>query len=548
MKKVIQTTFIAWLLMAYSFVTLAENENPIELDTKINNVTVYLKSATIERMASVNLKKGKNSIHFKKLSDKININTLQFNAKGIKVLSIDYAQDNYPISENETYKSLMAKRKIISKKINDRKLSIEILNKDLEILEANKTIRYESLNTTELKNTLSFFHDKRVAIEKDKKRFKTETTDLNLELKEVNEKIDDIYDEHKTYYKEVIVTVETSQEKSINCQLKYLVNGVQWYPTYDIMAKDLNSPIEVVFKANIYQNTGIDWKNVNLSIASGNPIKENVLPTLYPNYLNLTQKKEQYIQEKATTYQRMAVAASPTVEEDSWGDFDEETEIEEIGYEYNGYDLESTDLQTQFTYNIPSKYSIVSGAQAKEIALKSEKINTSYTYRVVPKINCSVFLVGSISNWSEYNFISGNANIYFEDQYVGKSIIQSSNASDTLDISLGVDESIIVKRNRDFKMEKKKSLSSKKRENRAWKIELKNNKKVAIHIEVIDQIPISVNEEIIVTPIELSKGAFDSNNGQIKWKLDLPSSISKSILLKYEVEYPTKGYDRLIID
>ncbi|KXX69340.1 hypothetical protein AVL50_19645 [Flammeovirga sp. SJP92] len=527
----------------------------IEVKTTVNNATVYTNSASVERKATVIIPNGKSTIVFKGLSSHLFTNTIQFQAKDVRVLSIDYQQNNVLLKDNKEYQKLIDQINSIKEKIKEKDTYLEILNKDLELLEANKTINSNNLNITELKSALAFFHDKRLQVEKEKSTYKNEIKVLNEEIKKLQEEANKIRKKHKTYFKDVLVTVQSEKEQSVKCLLKYIVNNVGWNPTYDVLAKDINSPFDVVFKANIYQNTGIDWKDINISIASGNPSKDNTLPYLEPLYLNLVSaNRNNYnmLQGKMAGVQ-MAPQKRKMVNEyesDDWGgsdEIEEEEYVDDIAI-YSGWNIESTSFQTQFTYKIPQKYTIKDGTREKEISLKNEKIEALYSYRAIPKLNTDVFLVGKITDWGKYNFIPGNANIYFENQFVGKTYLQSSQSTDTLDISLGIDESIVVKRERAYEMEKKRSFSNKKRTNRVWKITVKNNKSSKINIEVLDQIPVSINDQVIVTPLELSKGRLNKENGEVKWELDLEASKTKELILQYEVEYPTKGFEPLDIN
>ncbi|MBD0403725.1 mucoidy inhibitor MuiA family protein [Flammeovirga sp. EKP202] len=549
MRKNINALFI---ILCLPFFTLANT--PIEVKTNVSNATVYTNSASVERKAAVAIPKGKSTIIFKGLSSYLFTNTIQFQAKGVRVLSIDYQQNNILLKDNDAYQKLMDQIKDIKEKIKEKDTYLEILNKDLELLEANKTINSNNLNIAELKSALAFFHDKRLQVEKEKSIYQKEIKTLSEEIKKLQEEANEIRKKHKTYFKDILVTVQSEKEQNIKCLLKYIVNNVGWNPTYDVLATDINSPFDVVFKANIYQNTGIDWKDINVSIASGNPSKDNTLPYLEPLYLNLVSaNRNNYnmLQDKVAGVQ-IAPQKSRIVQEfndDDWGASDEieEEYIQEVEV-YSGWNIESTSFQTQFTYKIPQKYTINDGTREKEISLKNEKIEALYSYRAIPKLNTDVFLVGKVTDWGKYNFIPGNANIYFENQFVGKTFLQSSQSTDTLDISLGIDESIIVKRERAYEMEKKRSFSNKKRTNRVWKLTVKNNKSSKINIEVLDQIPVSTNDQVIVTPLELSKGRLNKEDGEVKWEFYLEASKTKELILQYEVEYPSKGFEPLDIN
>lgn len=538
MIKTITTLFIGILFTSFS--SLCWANEPLEIESKIDKVTVYISNASITRNVDFNVNEGINTIHFTKLSKSLLDNTIRFNTKGVRVLSIDTKSKFLSIKDNEAYKKLKEKHDAILDKINDKKAYLAILAKDLEVLDANKQINSQGLNTTDLKNTIQFFHDKRVAVEKEKKSNLLEIEAFKKEESLLLKEIRDLENKHQGFYKEVIVSIQSDKTQSLKGTLKYNVSNVGWSPSYDVFAKDINSPLQVIFKANIYQNSGIDWKNVTLNIASGNPTLDNNIPQLPPNYLNLS-PIENNVRSIALQGKMPGIQTSKSKIQN------DELE-EEIKIEYSSWDLETVSYQTQFVYNIPQKYSIKNGTNQKEISLKNEEVKAEYVYKTIPKLNTNVFLMGNIPDFGTYNLLAGNANIYFEGQFVGETFLSSDQSTDTLSISLGIDESIVVERKRAYQMEKKKSFGSKKRENRAWEISVKNNKSTPISIEVVDQLPLSVNDQITVTPIEISKGKVNKDTGAILWKMEIAAQQTQKRIVQYEVEYPSKGYERLDID
>ncbi|NME70776.1 DUF4139 domain-containing protein [Flammeovirga aprica] len=539
--------YITLFLIIFYLPLFTSANDQIEVSSKINNVTVYTNSASVERSASVNVPQGKSVLVFKKLSHQIVTNTIQFQTKGVRVLSIDSEYDKVELRDNKAYSELKSKIDQLKEKVFEKETYLEILNKDLELLEANKTISSSNLNLSELKSALAFFHDKRLQVEKEKSTYQKEVIVLKLEIEKLNKELSMISRDHISHYNNVMVTIQSDKAKSIDYLLKYIVNQVGWTPTYDILATDINSPFNVVFKANIYQRSGVDWNDVSISISSGAPSERNRLPKLNPKYLDLVAlQQNRMVQQSAKVYSAPSYKKSS---QDNWGAVEvEEEEVEEEIATSLSWVLNQSSYQTQFTYQINQKYSIPNNTRKKAIELKTEKIDALYTYRAIPKQGCDVFLLGKVTNWGKYNFIAGDANVYFEDQFIGTTYLSSTQHKDTLEISLGKDESIIVNRERAYQMERKRSFGNKKRANRAWKITVKNNKSKDINIEILDQIPISVNDQIIVTPLEMSKGTYDKETGEVEWNFSLDAQKSKEIILQYEVEYPAKGYEPLDVN
>jgi len=161
-----------------------------------------------------------------------------------------------------------------------------------------------------------------------------------------------------------------------------------------------------------------------------------------------------------------------------------------------------------------------------------------YEYYVTPKIDNNAYLLARVLDWEKYNLLEGEANIFFEDTYTGKTLIDVRYMSDTLSISLGKDKSVSIKREMQKQFTTRQFLGTKKEETKSWLISVKNNKLQDIDITVLDQIPVLTLEEIEVLPLNLSNAVLDKETGELTWKLNLKPSEKKDIDLKYSVKYP----------
>jgi uncharacterized protein (TIGR02231 family) len=128
--------------------------------------------------------------------------------------------------------------------------------------------------------------------------------------------------------------------------------------------------------------------------------------------------------------------------------------------------------------------------------------------------------------------------IFIENTYIGESEINPDITKDTLQISLGQDKSISVKRQMIKKFNEKKIIGNSRKEIRAYEISLKNKKNSNIEIVVEDQIPISTIQEIEVELLESSNAVYDKTTGKLTWKINLNPGEEKKLQFKFSVKYP----------
>ncbi|HOK75817.1 MAG TPA: DUF4139 domain-containing protein, partial [Bacteroidales bacterium] len=141
-------------------------------------------------------------------------------------------------------------------------------------------------------------------------------------------------------------------------------------------------------------------------------------------------------------------------------------------------------------------------------------------------------------DWTKQSLLSGEANLYFENTYVGKSQLDINQLSDTLSISLGTDPGILIKREKRKDFTSKKIIGANKTDIYSFLITLRNNKATAVRITVNDQIPVSSNSQITVEAVELSGGKLNNETGLVTWDLELRPGETKELVLTYSVRYP----------
>jgi uncharacterized protein (TIGR02231 family) len=194
--------------------------------------------------------------------------------------------------------------------------------------------------------------------------------------------------------------------------------------------------------------------------------------------------------------------------------------------------------QTTVEFEVEEPYSIKSKSPPISIELKKHEINSNYKYICIPKLNTDAFLIAQIMDWDQYNLLEGEANLYFEDTYVGQTILNARDLVDTLNISLGQDKSIVVGRTKVKDYSKKRILGSKKVESRAFEILVRNKKSSVIDISIYDQLPIAAISDISVVSNELSSGILDEAIGEITWTFKLQPQSQEKVIFSYEVKYP----------
>lgn len=208
----------------------------------------------------------------------------------------------------------------------------------------------------------------------------------------------------------------------------------------------------------------------------------------------------------------------------------------EKAYKSEAIAISEMSYQTNFSFDIKEPYTVLSDGKIKLVEIKEMEIPANYQYTCVPKVDKDAFLTARITDWEDLKLLDGEANLYFEDTYVGKSLISLTTLKDTLDISLGRDKNIIVERKKVKDFSRSQVLGNNKIYNRAWETGIKNNKKQAINLIIEDQFPVSTIDAVEVKHIEFEGAELNEKTGKLTWKLILQPAEEKKIGFKFSVK------------
>ena len=88
--------------------------------------------------------------------------------------------------------------------------------------------------------------------------------------------------------------------------------------------------------------------------------------------------------------------------------------------------------QTTVDFEITAPYSVKSDNKSYSVDMATYRVPAFYQYYAVPKVSSDAFLIAHITGWEQYNLLEGEANLFFEDTFTGKTLIDARYASDTL--------------------------------------------------------------------------------------------------------------------
>ncbi len=529
-------------LLALLFFSTIIDAKTIEVTSKIDEVTVMRTKAQIIRNKSVNIEKGENTLVFTNISNKLIPSSIQLKTEdGIMINSVtdNFIWGNYPTSKSYDKHPKIVK---INKEIKSLNDSLDLIMAEFEVLEASKNFlkNNTTLNTkngtnslTELSKATDYFDKKNRELALKNIKLKNLKTDIEFKLKTKKDNRNSLRRKLNKDYKEIIVSLNSDISKTAKFELSYIVDNAYWTPSYDIKSKGIDEPIKIIYKAVVKQNTNEDWENVKIKLSSADAISSGKTPILRPYLLNYTKPKSVYadnIAEDRLKNSPLMLKSKSLSANSARGAKIEESKI----------DLQIKQNTSTVNFEVKKPYTILSNNEKYSINMNIIDLPATYQYNTIPVVDPRAYIIATLKNFQKYNFISGSANVYFENTFIGETTLEAKSFSDSLKISLGIDKSINIKRESVKDYTETKVFGNPITVFKSWKTTIKNNKPNKIKIMVLDQIPVSCHEDIEVEIINLSKGKLDEMGGGVRWILEVDKNQQKEVQIDYSVTHPNK--------
>lgn len=525
-----KSLFFFILLLSVN-IAISQTPQNHEIKTEIEQITIHLNGAEVYRTGKVNLNVGKHQLIFTDLSPKINPQTIRTaTPEGVTILSIT-SRINFLKQKKEGSPEIvrlqdsLEQQQIAFQDIQDLQNGFE---QEKKLLERNQVLgsKENTISVEEILRAGELYRQRHTAINRELAILARKQQNVSEQIARLKAQLQEL-NVGNQYTSEIYLIVKTERSVNADFQLQYVVNEAGWSPIYDLQSGKLSEPINLKYRALAYNNTGIEWNNIKIKLSTADPLQSANKPQLStwllkenaPIALNRQQGRLNYYNQN----QLNDFNNTPQTYSNESGSIRFET-------------IEVSELSNEF--DIEEPYSIPSDRKPYSIEITNYDLEASYKHFCVPKVDKDAFLVAQITGWEKLELIAGPINIYRHNTYIGLANLDTRNLSDTLDLSLGRDKNVLVKRVKQEELSKKQFLGNNKKWTVAYKISVKNNHDTAIDMELLDQIPISNDKEISVDVQEISGATLFEKTGKLQWTFSLNAGESRSFDLGFSVKYP----------
>jgi uncharacterized protein (TIGR02231 family) len=536
---------------------LLANEKEL-VKSSLNEVTVYSQGAQLHHKASYTIKAGITEISIEGISAYIDPKSLQVKATGNVVIIDSKYTLFYPQPEVKTNEGIPAK---IVKEMAQLTDSLELLGFDLKeiqdeiaiykaaqnIISMNGAVRgsgkvNDSINL--LKQTVEYYTNKMneinkklLALEKKKKEKEKVQQRIQIRYDNLQNYQNQTYDTKKyAPIPRVVITLSASEAAAGKISFSYLVSQAGWVPLYDIRSDSQTGKISLTYKAQVFQNSGIDWDNVKLNISTNNPYANKTKPELNPWYIDY------YAYRQRMELEEISIRGARNIPQAAFNQgflLDEKNKNLEDKAALGADQFTTVVHQliaAEFKIDLP--YSIKSNNEKNLVLIKNSDLNTTFKYYSVPKVDPGVYLVAQMTKLDELQLVPASANIFFDGSYIGETYLDPTSMDDTLNLSLGKDPNIVVKRTLLKQKSKDKVVQDKRERTFSYQIEVQNNKSSAIQLIIQDQVPMTTNNDITIELLEKDFARELPGNGILEWEYKLKPGENKKLDFSYKVKHP----------
>jgi uncharacterized protein (TIGR02231 family) len=536
---------------------LLANEKEL-IKSTLNEATVYSQGAQLHHKASYTIKAGITEISIEGISSYIDPKSLQVKATGNVVIIDSKYSLFYPQPEVKVNEGIPAK---IVKEMAQLSDSLELLGFDLKeiqdeiaiykaaqnIISMNGAVRgsgkvNDSINL--LKQTVEYYTNKMneinkklLALEKKKKDKEKVQQRLQVRYDNLQNYQNQTYDAKKyAPIPRVVITLSASEAASGKISFSYLVSQAGWVPLYDIRSDSQTGKISLTYKAQVFQNSGIDWDNVKLNISTNNPYANKTKPELNPWYIDY------YAYRQRQELEEISIRGARNIPQAAFNQgflLDEKNKNLEDKAALGADQFTTVVHQliaAEFKIDLP--YSIKSNNEKNLVLIKNSDLNTTFKYYSVPKMDPGVYLVAQMTKLDELQLVPASANIFFDGSYIGETYLDPTSMDDTLNLSLGKDPNIVVKRTLLKQKSKDKVVQDKRERTFSYQIEVQNNKSSTIQLIIQDQVPMTTNNDITIELLEKDFARELPGNGILEWEYKLKPGENKKLEFSYKVKHP----------
>jgi uncharacterized protein (TIGR02231 family) len=533
-----------------------EMEKLPELVTKISAVNIYRDGARIERTGAKLLKPGTHKIRIPNLTKYLDKESVRVSGRGnASIVSFDTVDTTVEVTGYSQLDKLVKKKEDLEKQKTQIQREMARLQQRVaffsQVMEksagefsrwipagecdVDRVSSLEGLVTTQIET-----------LEKAQLKVQEKLENLNKELAIITREIEKLRRDVRQYEVTNTILINVEAHKAGKCEfdINYFVKRAAWAPTYDFDLAEETA--KVTMYTVVRNNTLEDWENVRLTVstASSRPATVNEpSPYLIRVYTPPPPRTSHYAKVRRAA-RDMVASGMPEGAEEELGAMamEDMMEKEERPAAPPPEMVETTATLVEtggvHVYVLPDPVDVPADGEPHAFRTSHTKLDSERKYFWNAVDFAEAVEVTTIKN-DETIILPGKARIYSADDYLGETYLKVVAPHEKVDIGTRFSYDIKVEKKLVAKGAEKTGLT---RGNVAreygYELIIKNFRKKASPIKIMDRIPHSDSEKIKVEDRKFSKKPDEDQLGVLTWEIDVPAEGEMKITYSFQVEFP----------
>jgi hypothetical protein len=477
------------------------NKNEIKITPlPLKAVEVYLKNALFSHEIEVKLNEGDTILHFGEVAEKLDTSKIWIQGienQNIKIVKKEFKNflDINPKQE-ALYKAYQDSLEIIKDSLAKFKTEIDAITKTQEIiLNTKNTLSQDNLSVDKLKELNKFFRQYYADTQKEQKEWQKKIKNAEKKNIDFEKKLTKIKQIPSQRIPQLILHIQVLKKVEGSLTIEYLANSAYWQGIYDFKLGEKDTLLKVMQKAILTQNSGINWKKIQLSLASRHnksndkvisfPPKPQTFNLKYDSILDTSQKKSNLIEKEVIFVQK------------SWKE---------------PFDLKSGENTTLIW---------------EEKNLNFDKNNMAWL-----SVDNHIYKTITPKKWENNGFPAKIAQMnYLDKNPINLDIenLQKDNFSIPLEIVAQIKTNIEIKN------------IEEKNNSKKWRLdfEVRSLRNDTLDVVFEEFIPISLHKDLVIEVKNITNNP-EKIAQKIRWKMKLLPQEKKQWSLEYEAKFPEK--------
>ncbi len=516
-----------------------------EFTAKIDQATVYLRGAALTHTAAASLKSGTYDILINGLSPDISVSSLKVSANGVLISASEFSNDFItPKEESARIKKLQDSLELYKRQLDEADNELEVHSHLLQMLTDgtlnNMRQKEGTVSVADINANMELYKSKAGALQHSIDQDNQKINTLKKTISRLQKQLDqDNIDQQRTGVLRLSVSVP--QTVNTTFTITYFTQMAGWVPCYDINIASMDKPVKMKSRAQVAQYTGLDWKNVKITLSNATPNSTKEAPVFNSWFISFYTPRQLHkgyddVRSNTVSYSTQKLSTMEGVKAT-----DGATASAKGNQPLMMDDFVEVDMQeVAVNYNIAVPYDIPGNGKEQLIDLKSYDIKADYKYYSIPKLSDETYLIATLSDYEQYNLLPGYATVTFDNTFVGRTFLRPNVTEENISLTLTTDPRISVKREKQNDYCSTKHVGSTTTVTQSYRITVKNNQTKAVKLTLKEQYPLSSNKDIEVKLEDVKPAATynKTETGVLTWDVELKAGETQTFVVTYSVKYP----------